>query len=207
LTRHRGVFDAFFFGEHREDRFHEGGLSGRARALNDDSERTTKETAGAGQITDESIGPLPHHAAGFEVLSDALDELRVSQKLFGFLTFDRRHFNFRFAFFFGEAVLLQAFERKEKLAEIALDDLFIEFGFSGGAFDKLAPLEVMTKVDLIEMEEVVMPKTKRDFERFKPGVSLQAAHPITPITDNDFPMLTVLLHLNIFIFSLLRRSL
>ena len=41
LTCHRGVFNALLLGEHRKDCFHEGGLSRRAGALDNDGQWTT----------------------------------------------------------------------------------------------------------------------------------------------------------------------
>ena len=169
LSGHGGVFDLVFFRKEREDGFHEGGFARRAGGLDDDRQGPGELARGPGEIGGEHVGLLSNDARGTEGFGEFVEQVRRTQQGKRLVLLLRAEFDGGRAVLDRgvEAFFLQAFERHEQFAEIALEQVFFKQGFLGGPVDELAPLAVAVEVEAVDVHEALAGDAQRDAQHFE----------------------------------------
>ena len=133
------------------------------------------------------------------------------------------HFYWVFSWFvFSQALLLGLFQHEEELAEVALEEVFLEQGFLRRPVNEAAAVGVAAEVDGVDVQKPVVLQAEGDFEGFEAVVFLKAGDPVVPPeaagggAESRFVVLALAFefwnrgrhgrHGNFFFFSRLRRS-
>ena len=142
------------------------------------------------------LTPSPTSPQASKVSAIAVDQVRRAEERQGLFALRTGQLRFRVsgAGFegLGESIFLLAFEGKEQLAQVALDEVLFETGLLGGPFDEPAPVRIAQQVDAVEMEAArpglcvgafLVAKPQSELHDLQAVVLLQAAYAILARTE------------------------
>ncbi len=179
LPRHRRVLHAVFLGHQRQDGIHQRRFARGRTRLDDHGQGLVQQTAGRGQVADELVGGLTDDPAALEVLQDAIEQVRVSQK---------RHRGLPlFVAQLGaiglvvacrlELLVLQLLELEQDAAEVPLDDLLVDGQLVRSHRHVLSPLACGVELQAIDVEARALTGTQHvDAHDLEGGVLAETAN-------------------------------
>ena len=144
------------FGDESENRFHQRAFAGGGTGLQHHGQRRFQAARYGGDVADQLVGLLAHHAATLEVFQDAIEQARILQQLErrgAVLVADGDLRLFRLQRFL-DLLVLQFLQLAQHVPQIVFDGIFLQPHFDGGLLDEHGALAGRVEIERIDVEAV-----------------------------------------------------